>query len=93
MKQLPNIVWANLLKYVEIKFILSKLLVLSKHYLYIITTQNSRLFNIFLERYAMCKRLQRTDIPARVSMIPFLRQLEYNMDEARKEHRKADEYF
>ena len=85
--------WANLLKYLEIKFILVKLLTLNKHYRDVVTSHNSRLFNVFLERYAMCKRLQRSDIPARVSVLPFLRQLEYNMAQARVEHRKADEVF
>ena len=81
------------MKYLEIKFILAKLLTLNKRYRHLIISQNSRLFNVFLERYALCKRLQRTDIPARVNMIEFLRQLEYNMDQARLEHRKADEIF
>ena len=66
---------------------------LNKYYRDLITSHNSRLFNVFLDRYALCKRLQRTDIPAKVSMIPFLRQVEYNVSQARAEHRKADEVF
>ena len=71
--------WANLLRYLEIRFVLVKLLALNKHYRNVLTSHNSRLFNVFLERYALCKRLQRSDIPARVPIIPFLRQLEYNV--------------
>ena len=79
MQKLPDKVWPKTLKFCEIKFILTKLLCLNKHYRNLITSQNSRLFSIFLDKYALTKRLERSDIAARIDMITFLKQLECNM--------------
>ena len=84
---LPEYVWYHIMAYLDLKFILSRLMRMNTKTRDIFSSLNSAMFDIFLRSYGLCSKIRRSKIPEKLDLIPFLTQLESNM--AKAKHAKA----
>lgn len=72
---LPDECIILLIKYLDVKDVLTKLLPLNKHVYALVAEQNYLLFKHFLREFNLLNdRMKRTDIPAKTSVMSLLRE-------------------
>ncbi len=82
---ISNYAWYFIMIHLDLRFVLSKLRSLDSQTREFISSLNSALFDMFWSSYGMCSKMRRSDLPGRLSLIPFLINLERNMMRAEKE--------
>ena len=78
------------MQHLELKFILTRLMVMSKGTRESLRSLNSALFDIFLRSYGLCMKLRRTDLAGKLNLITLLQNLERNMMKANRCKAQAD---
>ena len=74
-QSLPDAAFVTLLKYIELKEVVGKMLLVNKKVRGLILAENYILFKHFLRDFNILnERLKRTDIPAKVSIMQLLRE-------------------
>jgi hypothetical protein len=82
---IPNYAWFFIMTHLDLRFILTKLRSLNVQTRELFTGLNSALFDMFWRSYGLCSKLRRSELPGKLSLIPFLTNLERNMMRAEKE--------
>ena len=82
---IPNYAWYFIMIHLDLRFVLTKLRSLDVQTREFLSSLNSALFDMFWSSYGMCSKLRRSDLPGKLSLIPFLINLERNMMRAEKE--------
>ena len=81
---LHNYVWYHIMCYLDLPFILSKLMCLSTEKRELFQSLNSALFDVFLRGYGLCSKLRRSELPGKLPLHTFLNTLERNMVQAQQ---------
>jgi len=79
-----------IIAHLDVRFYLTKLLVLSRKTREFFGSLNSALLDTFIRSYGLCSKLRRSNLAGKLSLIPFLAKLEKNMMRAEEKKRRAD---
>lgn len=75
-QDIPGFVWYVILQYMDLTFVLSRMMRLNVRTREYFISLNSALFDSFISSYGLFNKLRRTDLPGRIQLIPFLTKLE-----------------
>ena len=82
-----------IIMHVDIRFFLTKMLVLNKKTRQFLSSINSAMLDMFILSYGLNHRLRRTNLAGSAPLITFLSKLEKNMIRAEKEKDVANEAY
>ena len=88
--KLHNYVWYFIMSYLDLPFILTRLMSLSTDKRMLFQSLNSALFDVFLRGYGLCVKLRRSELPGKLNLYTFLTKLEQNMVQASQAKAMAD---
>ena len=88
--KLHNYVWYFIMSYLDLPFILTKLMSLSTDKRELFQSLNSALFDVFLRGYGLCMKLRRSELPGKLQLYTFLTKLERNMVRATQAKASAE---
>lgn len=78
------------MSYLDLPFILTRLMSLSTDKRMLFQSLNSALFDVFLRGYGLCVKLRRSELPGKLNLYTFLTKLEQNMVQASQAKAMAD---